>query len=157
MTTDTLFDALIRAGKRPAIVARPTCTVGILFRERDMDYYLVDTDYEMNAKVCELIMEDKHDVIVVHPCDFDSVMHKYGPESIEALSELKVISSSYAAIDKLIREHWSSHNVLCGIAMDHGCHTTKEGTGTHGTDMPEDLNITHLYKAYKKNPEENSK
>ena len=32
--------------------------------------------------------------------------------------------------------------------MDHGCHEIDGGAGAHGLDMPEDINITHLYKAY---------
>lgn len=37
-----------------------------------------------------------------------------------------------------------------GYAMDHGCHEVEGGLGAHGLDMAEDLNITHFYKAYKK-------
>ena len=76
-------------------------------------------------------------------------MHKFGPESLEALSELRANSEAYAMFDALIREHWSKHNVLMGFAMDHGCHEIDGGCGSHGLDMPEDLNIVHLYKAYK--------
>jgi predicted AlkP superfamily pyrophosphatase or phosphodiesterase len=147
---DTIFDALIRAGKKPAIVAYHTCTVGVIFKEREMDYFTYTNDADVHAKVAELILEDKYDFIAIHACNFDTFMHKYGTESVEALSELNVNSSVYASFDKLIRDNWKGHNVLMGFAMDHGCHDTDSGAGTHGLDMPEDLNITHLYKAYKK-------
>ena len=29
--------------------------------------------------------------------------------------------------------------------MDHGCHEIDGGCGSHGLDMPEDLNIHHFY------------
>jgi hypothetical protein len=44
----------------------------------------------------------------------------------------------------------SHRNVLCGFAMDHGCHEIDGDNGSHGLDMEEDLNIVHLYKGYKK-------
>jgi hypothetical protein len=34
--------------------------------------------------------------------------------------------------------------------MDHGCHEIDGGCGSHGLDMPEDLNIVHLYKGYRR-------
>ena len=52
--------------------------------------------------------------------------------------------------DALIRNHWQSHNTLIGFATDHGCHEIDGDCGSHGLDMPEDLNIVHFYKAYPK-------
>jgi hypothetical protein len=76
-------------------------------------------------------------------------MHKFGPESIEALGELRHNSRIFASFNHLIKIHWSKHNTLVGFAMDHGCHEIDGGCGSHGLDMDEDLNIVHLYKAYK--------
>ena len=75
-------------------------------------------------------------------------MHKCGPESIEALSELQVNSENFAFFSTLLAKHWQAHNTLVGFAMDHGCHEIDGGCGAHGLDMEEDLNIVHLYKAY---------
>jgi len=150
LTADTVFDALIRAGKKPAIVAHPTCTFSHIFKERDMAYFAYHTIEEVHAKIAELIIEDKYDFIAIHAWNYDSCMHKYGPESIEALSEIKVNTASYGIFDSLIQTHWKHHNVFMGYAMDHGCHEIDGGAGSHGLDMPEDLNITHFYKAYKK-------
>jgi hypothetical protein len=33
---------------------------------------------------------------------------------------------------------------------DHGIHTNDEGHGTHGSDLPEDLNVMHFYGLYPK-------
>ena len=37
---------------------------------------------------------------------------------------------------------------LLGFAMDYGCHKIDGGCGSHGLDMPEDINIVHLYQGY---------
>jgi hypothetical protein len=38
--------------------------------------------------------------------------------------------------------------------MDHGCHEIDGGHGSHGLDMPEDINIVHLYKGYPRETQE---
>ena len=148
LKAETVFDTMIAAGKKVAIVAYLTCTISLIFREREMDYFTYSTLHEVHAKVAELIMNDEYDMIVIHGWNYDSVMHKRGPESVEALSEARLNSSIYATFDALVQKHWQHHNVFMGFAMDHGCHEIDNDCGAHGLDMPEDLNITHLYKAY---------
>ena len=145
---DTLFDALIRQGKKPVIIAETNSSMSKIFLGRDMDYFIYDTTEEVNAKAIEIILEDKYDFIAVYNGNYDSVMHKHGPESIEALSELRVNAEIYAMFNALIIEHWKKHNTLLAFAMDHGCHEIDGNCGSHGLDMPQDLNIVHLYKAY---------
>lgn len=145
---DTFFDALIRAGKKPAIVADSECSIGKIFLERKMDYYIFDTLEEVNAKAAQLITEDRYDVIVVYNGNYDAWMHKYSPEGIRPLGELRVNSAAFALFNSLIRSHWAQHNTLVGFAMDHGCHAIDGGSGSHGLDCPEDMNIVHLYKGY---------
>ena len=147
---DTLFDALIRAGKRVAIIAENHCSMAAIFLEREMDYFIYDTIEEINAKAAELIIKDEYDVIVVYDGNYDSIMHKHGPESIEALGELRANSEAFAMFCAMIDTHWKHHDTLVGFAMDHGCHEIDGGCGAHGLDMEEDLNIVHLYKAYPK-------
>jgi len=145
---DTLFDAFLRAGKKAAIVADSNCSMGKIFLERKMDYYIYDTIEEINAKAAELILKDEYDLLAVYNGNYDSVMHKTGPESIEALSELRANARTFGMFSEMIKEHWTGHNTLVGFAMDHGCHEIDGDCGSHGLDMPEDLNIVHLYKAY---------
>ena len=147
ITIDTIFDALIRAGKKPVIVAYGKCSLSKIFLERDMDYYVFDNIAQVNAKAAELILEDKHDFYVVYNGNYDAVMHKKGPEDPHALGELRINCHAYAIFNDLIEKHWKSHRTLIGFAMDHGCHEIDEGLGSHGLDMPEDLNIVHMYKA----------
>ena len=145
---DTLFDALLRAGKRPAIVADDGCSLSRIFLERDMDYFFYDTVEEVNAKAAELILADKHDFIVIYNTNYDYVMHRHAPEGLQSLAELRANSEAFAMFSALIKSHWTQHNTLLGFAMDHGCHEIDGGLGAHGLDMEEDLNIVHRYVAY---------
>ena len=144
---DTLFDAMIRAGKKPVIIAYASVSLSKIFLEREMDYFVYDTIEQVNAKAAELIMRDEHDLIVVYNGNYDYVMHRHGPESLRALSELRVNAHAFAVLEELVRTHWKYHRTLMGFAMDHGAHEIDEGLGSHGLDMPEDLNIMHFYEA----------
>ena len=149
---DTLFDALIRAGKKPALITYENCSLSKIYLDRDMDYYHFQegNPEEANAKAAELILRDEYDFILIYNGNYDFEMHKSGPESYRSLAELRLNDHAFAVIANLIEEHWKGHNTLLGFAMDHGCHEIDGGCGSHGLDMPEDLNIVHRYKCYKK-------
>lgn len=147
---DTIFDALLRQGKRPVILADSKCSMGKIFLEREMDYFVYETEEEINAKAAELILEDKYDFYAVYNGNYDRLMHKVGPEGLCALSELRCNSETFGMFDELIKKHWKGHNTLVGFGMDHGCHEIDGDCGSHGLDMPEDLNISHLYVAHKR-------
>jgi predicted AlkP superfamily pyrophosphatase or phosphodiesterase len=148
---DTLFDALIRAGKKPCIISQtPKCSMSNIFNGREMMYFVGGTIESATAKAMEVIIRDEYDFVVVYHGNYDALMHKFGPESIEALSELRCNVRTFGAFVSQIKEHWQGHDVLYGFAMDHGCHLIDGDCGSHGLDMPEDLNICHLYGAQKK-------
>ena len=152
ITIDTLFDALIRAGKKPALITYEKCSLSRIYLERNMDYYHYEEGSieDVNAKMVELILRDEYDFILIYNGNYDSVMHKHGPESVEALAELRTNAHTFGMLSKMIAEHWNGHNTLLGFAMDHGCHEIDGGCGSHGLDMEEDINIVHLYKGFKK-------
>lgn len=152
ITIDTLFDAFLRAGKKCALVGFKKASVMNIFKERDMDYYIVDREESdaANAIAARLIIEDQYDLIVVYNGNYDTLMHKHGPESIEALSEARCNSEDFATFCTLIQEHWKNHNTLAAFAMDHGCHEIDGGCGSHGLDMVEDLNICHTYRFFER-------
>lgn len=149
ITVDTLFDALLRNGKKAAIVSTKGDSMSKIYLEREMDYYIYGTVEEVNAKAAELILQDTYDFIAVYNGNYDSVMHKYGPESREALGELRANSRTFGLFYELIAANWKQHNTLLGFAMDHGCHEIDGDCGSHGLDMDEDMNIVHFYKAIK--------
>lgn len=150
---DTLFDALLRAGKKPALVTYGACSLSRIYLERSMDYYHCEGEDSLdraNAIAAELILRDEHDFILVYNGNYDSSMHKNGPESPIALGELRSNVRTFATFADLIERNWKQHNTLVGFAMDHGCHEIDGGCGSHGLDMEEDLNVVHLYRGYKK-------
>ncbi|MBR1983638.1 MAG: helix-turn-helix domain-containing protein [Clostridia bacterium] len=151
---ETLFDALIKAGKKPAIITYANCSLSKIFKERNMDYYYFDDDdgaiEQVNALAAELILKDQYDFLLIYNENFDSAMHKNGPENARTLAELRVNAHAFSVISNLIEKHWKHHNTLVGFAMDHGCHEIDGECGSHGLYMPEDINILHLYKGYKR-------
>ncbi len=148
--TPSLFDAFIAAGKRCAIVAEKDCSMSAIWQERPMEYYILDTVSEVNARAAELICRDEYDFIAVYNGNYDSAMHKNGPESLAALAEARANSAAFGELRSLIRSLWTGHDTLIGFAMDHGCHGIDGGCGSHGLDMPEDINIVHGYEFIEK-------
>ena len=98
-----------------------------------------------NRKMAELIMKDEHDFIIVYNGNYDAKMHKFGPESHEAIAELRSNTHTFVMLHDLIKIHWKHHNTFLGYGMDHGCHEIDGGCGSHGLNMEEDLNICHRY------------
>lgn len=156
ITIDSLYDALARAGKKVALIAGRGWSMGTILLERDIDYYLLEGGFDnggaarIQAKAVELILKDEYDVIIVYNGYYDSAMHRHGPESMEALAELRSNCYAFAEISELVAEHYGHHNTLVAFAADHGCHEIDGGLGSHGLDMPEDRNVVHLYKGYPK-------
>ncbi len=145
LRTDTLFDALIRAGKKPAIVSTVGDSISEIFLEREMDYYICPTPEACNEKALELIAQDCYDLITVYNGDYDATMHRHSPEGEEALEVLARNSDAFALLYDAAKTAWAGHNTLVAYAPDHGCHEIDGKLGSHGLDMPEDLNIIHFY------------
>jgi len=142
---DTLFDALIRAGKKPAIVAEKDCSLSLIFGERPMDYYILPDTDACNEKAMELIERDEYDFMLLYNGDYDATMHRNAPEGAASLAKLQKNIGVFAAVHDKIKACRGSHRTLLGFAPDHGCHEIDGGLGSHGLDMPEDLNILHFY------------
>lgn len=142
---DTIFDALIRAGKKPAIVSTAGDSLSMIFLEREMDYYIYETVEEVNAKALELIRADDYDFIVVYNGNYDTTMHRNAPEGEASLQALAENMQTFHRLAEAVETHWTGHRTLIGFAPDHGCHEIDGGLGSHGLDMPEDLNILHFY------------
>lgn len=143
--TDSVFDVLIRNGKKPCIVSTGNDSMSKIFLEREMDYFIVETPDEANEKALELIKEDKYDLICVYNGNYDGRMHRVGPEGDEAIEALKHNVKAYETFAQAIKENWKNHKTLLGFAPDHGCHEIDGGAGSHGLMMPEDMNIVHFY------------
>lgn len=147
LTIDTLFDALLRAGKKPAIVSTEGDSISKIFLERDMDYFLYDSVEAVNEKAAELIQADEHDLIVVYNRDYDATMHRFSPESPESLQALQNNAAAFDRLASLTETCWAQHNTVLAFAPDHGCHAIDGGLGSHGLEMEEDMRVIHCYGA----------
>ena len=143
---DTLFDAALRAHLRTAIVSTANDSISVIFLERQMDYYIYPTLEEVNNKAVELLEGDRYDLIVVYNPDYDANMHRCGPEGEAALKALDADAAAFARLEAAARRGWAGKKALIGFAPDHGCHEIDGNLGSHGLDMPEDMNVIHFYK-----------
>ncbi len=141
----TLFDAAISAGKKPIIISTKGDSISEIFKERKMDYIFCDTADECNQKAIDVIKEDRHDLVVIYNGNYDSSMHKNGPESEIALKELKHNINSFYSIVEIVKKVWKNKNTVAAFLPDHGCHAIDGGCGSHGLEMPEDMDIIHFY------------
>ena len=145
LTTETIFDCFIKAGKKCAIVSTDRDSISLIFLEREMDYFIYDTPEEVNAKALSLIDEDNYDLIVIYNGNYDGTMHKHGPEAEASLKALEMNIDFYAELVEKISTQWKNHSVFYGFCPDHGCHEIDGDCGSHGLDMQEDMNIIHFY------------
>jgi len=151
ITIDTLFDSMIRAGKKITLLGSKGCSMSNIWLERDMDYFVIDSEGERAEKVRDLIVEDKHDVIVVWTGKYDTYDHKYGPEDPHSVAAFYQQGQLFEYFAETIRRNWQNHNTLIAFASDHGCHAAEPTEsnnmhrGDHGTDDPKDLNVVHYY------------
>ena len=145
----TIFDTLISAGKKCAIVSTAGDSISKIFLEREMDYFIYETHEECNEKAMELIIEDNYSLIVLYNGNYDSTMHRYAPESVKSIAALKENVATFAKIYDSIRENWKSHKTMLGFCPDHGCHEIDGELGSHGLEMEEDMNIIHMFSFMK--------
>ena len=145
LKVSTLFDSMIVHGKRAAIVSTAGDSISKIFLEREMDYFIYNTVAEVNEKALALIEEDNYDLIVIYNGNYDGTMHKCGTESPQALDALRHNVNFYAELVEKIRHSWPNHRVFYGFCPDHGCHEIDAECGSHGLDMPEDMNVIHFY------------
>ena len=145
--TDTVFDALIRAGKRCAIVSSVGASMSRIFLEREMDYFVECAGGGEALEVgLGLIAADKYDFLCIYDGWYDHTMHATAVEAPEALAEFRKNTAAFGEIVRAVQKHYARYDTFIGFATDHGCHDHPEtGRGTHGTDLPEDLNVLHFY------------
>ena len=142
---ETLFDAAIAAGHRVAIVSTEGDSISQIFLEREMDYYILPTPQDCNAKAAELMERDACDLLVLYNRNYDATMHRNGPESERSLEELKRNADTLACFEQMARRVWRGKRAAMAFLPDHGCHEIDGGMGSHGLDMAEDMNIVHFY------------
>ena len=152
ITIDSFFDALIRAGKKPILMAAKGHSIGVIFDGKNMEYFRPKEMTQVNSKAIKLLLEDEYDVYIIYNGNYDSKVHKYGPEDPHTLGELRINAHMFAQIWETISENWKQHRTLLGFCPDHGCHLGGPGleddeVGGHGLDIPKDREILHYFSA----------
>ena len=145
LTCDTLFDALLRAGKRVAISAVRGSSIDLIFRNRALDYFSENYDTQAAERALGLLEADGHDVIVVYHQAYDDLLHKTGPFSPPGLEAFRAHVASARHLARAAGEAWRNHRHVVIVAPDHGGHADGEGGG-HGLDIPEDMEVSHWYR-----------
>jgi len=141
----TIFDAAIAAGKKPVIISTEGDSVSKIFLEREMDYMICKTPDECNQNAIRIIEQNEHDIVVVYNGNYDETMHRYGPESNEAFAQLKHNVNAFHELTKTAEKFWDGKRYVLGFLTDHGCHEIDGNLGSHGLDMPEDMQIVHFW------------
>lgn len=143
---DTLFDALIRAGKKPAIVSVKDASADIIFRGRDMDYFSEPYDSGVTARVLDLLAAGEHDFILAYHQEYDDLLHRSGTFCPEAMAAAGRHVNAFIELARSARECWGAKSNALVFAPDHGAHDDPEtGAGTHGNDMPSDMDVIHFF------------
>ena len=142
---DTLFDAFLRAGKKVAIIAVKDCSVDLIFREREIDYFSEIHDMMVMARALKLLEDDQHDLIVVYNQEYDDLLHETQPFSDLAKSALYRHVEQWELLVKSIQKKWD-RNYIAAFLPDHGAHIDPaNGFGTHGDDIAEDMLVKHYF------------
>ena len=148
LSVSTLFDAAIAAGHKPIIISTEGDSITKIFLERKMDYIVCKTPDECNEKALRVIADNVHDIIVIYNGNFDATMHRWGPESPEALAQLTHNAQSFEMLSTAAQKAWQGIPSMTAFLPDHGCHEIDGQLGSHGLDMPEDMNIIHFYNFF---------
>jgi hypothetical protein len=144
LTIDTIFDAMVRAGKKVAIIAVKNCSIDLIFRNRKIDYFSEANDNAVLEKT--LANLHKYDFLVVYNDEYDEALHKTHPYSEECLKALTHHNQAYLILWQALKKTWKNYSWLLVYAPDHGAHfNEKDGVGTHGEDIPEDMELLHHY------------
>lgn len=149
VTTDTLFDALVRSGRRVAIVAVRDSSIDVIFRNRALDYYSEAYDQEVTDRALELLASDRHELVVVYHQEYDDQLHRTQPFSAECVRAMERHVESVQVLANAAADSWSGVPRAMVIAPDHGGHLDPEtGRGDHGLDVPEDRSVSHWYGVF---------
>lgn len=148
LTCDTLYDQLLKAGKRVAILAMEDSTFLHIFTGRKLDYFEAKNAVEICEKALELIESDQYDVISIHTFEYDNAAHAFGPESKQALNAISLEAEGFAKIAEALKNFADKHRILLSYSPDHGQHLVEGGTGAHGSKLIEDMNILHFFGTF---------
>jgi len=146
LKVETLFDTMAEAGKKVALVAVKDCSIDLIFRERDIDYYSEEYDQQVTERVLELLEKADCDLIVAYNQEYDDLMHRSTPRSPEAIEAFRRHLGTFKVLADAFNKRYVNNNRAIAFLPDHGTHVDPEtGKGSHGTDTPEDMEVRHFW------------
>ena len=149
LSCDTLFDALARAGKRVAIVAVQNSSIDLMYRNRPIDYFSERYDEQVTQRALALLDRDEHDLLVAYHQEYDDCLHKAPPFSDRCIAAIENHVASIRRLATAAHEAWTGQQHAIVVAPDHGAHLNETlGVGEHGSDIPEDMQVSHWYGVY---------
>jgi hypothetical protein len=147
LACDTLFDALIRSGRRVAIVAVENSSIDLIFRGRELDYFSESYDEHVTAAALELIARNEHDFILAYHQEYDDWLHETEPFSTQCLAAFRRHLGSFVRLVQAAEESWTDSHWAACFTPDHGAHlNAATGRGDHGEDIPEDMELIHFWR-----------
>lgn len=142
----TLFDRLVAAGKRVAVVSVADCSIDVIFRGRPISYHSEQYDRRVVDRTVSILEEDGADFILAYVQGYDDALHRTSPFSVEALAAARENVSQFVETVAAADRCWSRFNRAVLFAPDHGAHTNPStGRGDHGDDIPADMEMAHFY------------
>ena len=146
---DTIFDALLRANKKVAIVSVVKSSIDSIFRNRAITYFAEKDDQSVMERTLNVIQSDEYDVIVVYQADYDDNLHKTEPFSDICIQSFEQHIHDFKKMATVANEYWQDKSHVIAFTPDHGAHINPStGKGDHGLDIPEDMNLFHCYGVY---------
>jgi predicted AlkP superfamily pyrophosphatase or phosphodiesterase len=146
LKVETIFDTLAEAGRKVALVGVKDCSIDLIFRGRDIDYYSEKFDQQVTERVLELLETDDYDLVVAYNQNYDDVMHRSTPTSPEAIEAFRYHLKTFKVLVDAFNKRYKEKNRVVAFLPDHGTHIDSEsGKGSHGTDSPEDMEVRHFW------------
>jgi hypothetical protein len=146
LTCDTIFDALIRAEKRVAIVSVKEQSMDLIFRQREIQYFSELDDQAVTHRTIDIIQSNNFDFIVAYRCEYDDILHEKTPDCPEAIQALSNDIAAFTQLADTMDVFWQRNNRAIVFAPDHGAHIDPaSGKGTHGDNIPQDMHVQHYF------------
>ena len=144
LNLETIFHVMRENGLRSATAARLTSSLGILISPHadEPGIAMSNKDYEVTQIAISRI-HDGVNLIWVQLLDVDDAGHSFGPYSSESKEAVARADGNLLTILETAKGNGYSVFVLA----DHGQHVqdNPDHMGTHGTDMPEDVEVPFLW------------
>ncbi|WP_352419106.1 alkaline phosphatase family protein [Proteiniborus sp.] len=139
LEVDTIFDIASQQGKSSKIIeGNMRIVIDEVETVLNIDENKNDTIDDEIYETAMIELENPTDVLLVHFHSYDDFGHKYGPDSTQALKQLKVLDSY---VENMVSKF--SGKVI--ITSDHGMHNVGNG-GEHGTFLSLDMFIPIIVK-----------